>query len=311
MYVLVADWDAERIAKALKATFPEHEIHAVTSEAAIRGHVEKMEILVTVFRVADDLLRDAVRLQWIQIMTAGVNYVLGRPSLRREVIITSSRGIHGPQMSETAILLMLALNKDFPAVVRNQERQRWERWPGKLLLDKTAAILGMGVIGEAVADKCKAFGMTVLGIDLFERDLATVDAWYRPDRLVEVAAQSDYLVLTAPATPATHKIVGQKVLAAMKPTAYLINIARGELIDEEALLAALDARRIAGAALDALPVEPLPAAHPLWKAPNVIISPHVGGMSDIYTQQVLPIIEENLRRFFAGERRGLLNYIDR
>lgn len=310
MYVLVADWDAETIAAALKAKFPGHEIHGVASEAAIREHVAKMEILVTVFRVADDLLRDAVRLQWIQIMTAGVNYVLGRPSLRKEVIVTSSRGIHGPQMSETAILLMLALNKDFPAVIRNQERQRWERWPGKLLSDKTAAILGMGVIGEAVAHKCKAFGMEVLGIDIFERDLATVDAWFRPDRLLEVAARADYLILTAPATPETYRIVGEKVLAAMKPTAYLINIARGELVDEEALIAALTRRRIAGAALDALPVEPLPADHPLWKAPNVIISPHVGGMSDIYTQQVLPIIEENLRRYFAGERRGLVNYIE-
>jgi D-2-hydroxyacid dehydrogenase (NADP+) len=311
MYILVADWDAETIAEALQVKFPEHTIHAVKNEAAIRDHVEKMEILVTVFRVADDLLKDAVRLQWIQVMTTGVNYILERPSLRKEVILTSSRGIHGPQMSETAILLMLALNKDFPGVIRNQDRRRWERWPGKLLMDKTVVILGMGVIGEAVAHQCKAFGMTVLGIDIVERTHADVDVWCRPDRLVEVAAQADYLVLTAPATPETYRIVGESVLTAMKPTAYLINIARGELVDEEALLSALDGGRIAGAALDALPVEPLPADHPLWKAKNIIISPHVGGMSDIYSQQVLPIIEENLRRFVAGERRTLINYIER
>ncbi|MDA8125635.1 MAG: D-2-hydroxyacid dehydrogenase [Deltaproteobacteria bacterium] len=311
MYVLVADWDAENLKRELQAKFPELEIHAVTSEADIGPHCEKMEVLVTIFRVADDLLKRAVRLRWIQVLSAGVNYILERPSLRKEVIITSSRGIHGPQMSETALLLMLALNKDFPAVVRNQERQRWERWPGKLLLDKQVGILGMGVIGEAVADKCKAFGMTVLGIDLFPRQIASVDGWYLPEKLAEVAGRVDYLVVTAPATPETYKIVGAKVLASLKPTAYLINIARGELVDEEALLTALNAGRIAGAALDALPVEPLPADHPLWKAKNVIISPHVGGMSDIYTQQVLPIIEENLRRFLQGERRQLLNYIER
>jgi D-2-hydroxyacid dehydrogenase (NADP+) len=115
----------------------------------------------------------------------------------------------------------------------------------------------------------------------------------------------------APSTPETRRIVGSKVLSRMKPTAYLINIARGELVDEGALINALEGGMIAGAALDALPVEPLPADHPLWRAKNIIITPHVGGMSDIYVEQTLPIIEENLRRFIRGERRNLINYIER
>ena len=311
MYVLISDRDAGEYKKALAPIFPEIEFHTVTREADIQDHVEKMDVLVTVYRVSDELLKQAVKLQWIQVMTAGVNYILDRPSLKKEVIVTSCRGIHGPQMSEMAVLLMLALNRDFSQVVRNQDRRQWERWPGKLLFQKHVGILGMGVIGEAIADKCKCFGMTVLGIDIVERKIDSVDAFYHPDKLLEVAGQVDYLILVAPSTPETHKIVGSKVLSRMKPTAYLINIARGELVDEEALIKALEGGMIAGAALDALPVEPLPADHPLWRAKNIIITPHVGGMSDIYCEQTLPIIEENLRRFIRGERRNLINYIER
>ena len=183
MYVLISDRDAGEYKKALTPLFPEIEFHAVTREADIRDHVEKMDVLVTVYRVSDELLKQAVKLQWIQVMTAGVNYLLERPSLKKEVIVTSCRGIHGPQMSEMAVLLMLALNRDFPQVVRNQDRRQWERWPGKLLFNKQVGILGMGVIGEAIADKCKCFGMTVLGIDVVERKIASVDAFYRPDKL--------------------------------------------------------------------------------------------------------------------------------
>ena len=311
MYVLISDRDAGEYKKALAPIFPEIEFHTVTREADIQDHVEKMDVLVTVYRVSDELLKQAVKLQWIQVMTAGVNYILDRPSLKKEVIVTSCRGIHGPQMSEMAVLLMLALNRDFPQIVRNQDRRRWERWPGKLLFQKHVGILGMGAIGEAIANKCKCFGMTVSGIDIVERKIASVDVFYHPDKLPEVAGQVDYLILVAPSTPETRKIVGSNVLSCMKPTAYLINIARGELVDEEALIRALEGGMIAGAALDTLPVEPLPADNPLWRAKNIIITPHVGGMSDIYCEQTLPIIEENLRRFIRGERRNLINYIER
>jgi D-2-hydroxyacid dehydrogenase (NADP+) len=311
MYVLIADKDADEYKKALTGKFPEMTIHAVTREEEIGPHAEKMEILITIYRVSDELLKQAVKLQWIQVLTVGVNHLLDRPSLKKEVIVTSCRGIHGPQMSEMAILLMLALNRDFPQAVRNQDRSQWERWPGKLLFQKHVGILGMGTIGEAIAEKCKCFGMRVSGVDIVERKLASVDVFYSPDRLPEVASQFDYLILVAPSTPETRRIVGAELLSRMKPTAFLINIARGELVDEEALIQALDSGKIAGAALDALPVEPLPADHPLWRAKNIIITPHVGGMSDIYVEQAMPIIAENLQRFIQGERRNLINYIER
>jgi D-2-hydroxyacid dehydrogenase (NADP+) len=138
-----------------------------------------------------------------------------------------------------------------------------------------------------------------------------VDFFYGPEDLPLVAGEVDYLILVAPSTPETEKIIGAKVLAAMKPTAFLINIARGEMVDEGALIQALETGEIAGAALDALSAEPLPKDHPLWRAKNVVITPHVGGMSDNYREQVMPIIEENIRRFLDGERRNLINFLER
>ena len=311
MYILLAMADAEEYKKDLQKKFPGIPMHAVTSEDGIRQHADKVEILITIYRVADDILKQAVNLKWIQVITSGVNYLLSRPSLRKDIIITTGRGIHGPQVSEMAFLLMLALNRNFPENVRNQDRKLWVRWKSKLLYQKKVAILGVGAIGEELARKCKAFGMTVYGIDIVKRDLDCVDFWYGPEDLPRIVGEVDYLILVAPSTPETEKIVGKELLSRMKPDAFLLNLARGELVDDKALMEALESGRIAGAALDALSVEPLPPEHPLWSMKNMIITPHVAGESDIYRQQVVPIIEENLRRFLNGERRKLINFIER
>jgi D-2-hydroxyacid dehydrogenase (NADP+) len=295
----------------LQSDFPEVSMVAVAKEEEIRPYVDKMEVLITIFRISDEILKQAINLKWIQVMTSGVNYILSRPSLRKEVIITSARGIHGPQMSEMAFLLMLAFNRNFPKFIRNQDKRVWERWPAKLLCGKKVGILGVGVIGEEIARKCKAFGMMVFGIDIIKREIDAVDNFYGPEDLLQVAKEVDYLILTAPSTPETVKMIGARVFNSMKPTAFLINIARGELVDEEALIHALETDKIAGAALDTFTTEPLPKEHPLWGTKNLIITPHVGGMSDIYNVQVMPIIKENLRRFLQGERRNLINYIER
>jgi len=311
MYLVVTGPDAEEYKKELASKFPQLSVHAASKQEEISQHAAKVEIFVTLFRIDDDVYKQAVNLKWVQALTTGVNYILDRPSLRKEVIVTSCRGIHGPQMSEMAFLLMLALNRNFPQVVRNQDREVWGRWPGKLLYQKNLGVFGVGVIGEEIAKKAKAFGMTVYGFDIVKRDLASVDHFFGPEDLPRVARELDYLVFVAPATSDTHKIVGPKLLSSMKPTAFLINIARGELVDNDALIQALETGKIAGAALDALVPEPLPKGHPLWKTKNVIITPHVGGVSDIYMEQVMPIVEENIRRFLRGERTIFINYIER
>jgi phosphoglycerate dehydrogenase-like enzyme len=308
MNLLILEQRAEEYKKALSPKFPEVVIHAAAQEAEVGKFIEQTDILMTI-RISDDLIKKASKLKWIHAITTGVDYIVNLPSLRKEVILTSTRGIHGPQVSEMAFLLMLALNRNFPEVVRNQDKGVWERWQGKLLWKKKVGILGVGVIGEEIARKAKAFGMEVFGIDILKRKLDCIDVFYGPEDMVKVAKEVDYLVIVAPNTPETEKIVDTKVLSAMKPTAFLLNLGRGEIVDEEALIRALKSGKIAGAGLDTYLKEPLPKEHPFWGMKNVIVSPHVAGMSDIYVEQALTIFEENLRRFIKGDRRNLLNLV--
>jgi len=309
MNLLILENRAAEYKKALSPKFPEVVIHAAAQEAEVGKFIEQADILMTI-RISDDLIKKALKLKWIHAITTGVDYIVNLPSLRKEVILTSTRGIHGPQVSEMAFLLMLALNRNFPEVVRNQDKGVWERWQGKLLWRKKIGILGVGVIGEEIARKAKAFGMEVFGIDIIKRKLDCIDIFYGPEDIVKVAKEVDYLVIVAPRTPETEKIVDSKVLSAMKPTAFLLNLGRGELVDEEALIHVLKSGKIAGAGLDTYLQEPLPKEHPFWGMKNVIVSPHVAGMSDIYVEQALTIFEENLRRFIKGEKRNLLNLVE-
>jgi D-2-hydroxyacid dehydrogenase (NADP+) len=309
MNLLILDPLAEEYRKILEPKFPEVNIHPAKKEEEIGDFIEEMNILLA-FRISDELIKKASKLEWIQSMATGVDYIINLPSLRKEVLVTSTRGIHGPQVSEMAFLLMLALNRNFPQNVRNQDQGIWERWPAKLLYQKKVGILGMGVIGEEIAKKSKSFGMSVYGIDIVQRKIEAVDYFYGPEDILRVAAAVDYFIIVAPYTPQTYQIVDERVLFAMKPTAFLINIGRGELVNEEALIKAVNSRKIAGAALDAFCQEPLPQNHPFWKMKNVIVTPHVGGASDIYVEQVLSIFEENLRRFLKGEKRNLINLVE-
>ena len=308
MNLLILEQLAEEYKKVLQPKFPEVFIHAAKKEEEIGDFIEKTDVLLT-FRISDEMIQKVSRLQWIQSLATGVDYIVHLPSLRKEVLVTSTRGIHGPQMSEMAFLLMFSLNRNFPQMVRNQDQGIWERWPAKLLYKKKVGILGMGVIGEEIAKKSKAFGMLVYGIDIIRRKIEAVDYFYGPEDIIKVAEAVDYFIIVAPYTPQTYQIVNEGVLSAMKPTAFLINIGRGELVNENALIKALNSKKIAGAALDAFNQEPLPPDHPFWKMKSVIVTPHVGGASDIYVEQALTIFEENLHRFLRGERKNLINFV--
>jgi D-2-hydroxyacid dehydrogenase (NADP+) len=309
MNLLILDQFARDIKRTLELRFPEVFVHAATREEEIGDFVFRMDILLTL-RISDETIRNASRLQWIQVRTAGVDWILTLPSLRKDVLVTSTRGIHGPQMSEMAMLLMLALNRDLPRAIRNQDRMIWERWPGRLLHEKKVGILGVGTVGGEIARKCKAFGMTVFGISRTKREMDAVDYSYGPEGLFDVLPEVDYFIVAAPRTPRTENLIGARAFSSMKSTAFLINVGRGEIVDEEALIHALKTGQIAGAALDTFWTEPLPEDHPLWRLENVIITPHVGGLCDRSTDQVLSIFEENLRRFLRGNK-NLINLAER
>jgi D-2-hydroxyacid dehydrogenase (NADP+) len=297
------------MARAL-ADFPNLDLLATNDREYARQQAENADALIGhAFQFDEDMLLRARRLRWIQSLTTGTDSILRLASLRAEVTLTSTRGMHGPQMSELVFLQMLALLRDFPRMQRNQAAHAWNRWPQPLLWGKTAVIVGVGAIAEVLAPRCKAFGMTVCGVSGAARKPEGFDEVFGRDQLQRASALADFLVLIVPYTPQTEKLIDAAVIAAMKPSAYLINVARGGVLDEHALLGALRERRLAGAALDVFRETPLPPDHPLWQEERVIITPHIGGMSTIYLDQAYPIVRENLRRFLAGEIRAMTNIV--
>ncbi|MGO9934472.1 MAG: D-2-hydroxyacid dehydrogenase [Steroidobacteraceae bacterium] len=302
--------DADLFAAKARADFPHIDLLATHDREFARQHVANADALIGhAFRFDEDMLLRAQRLRWIQSLSTGTDAILRLASLRAEVTVTSTRGMHGPQMSELVFLQMLALLRDFPRMQRNQAAHAWQRWPQPLLWGTTAVIVGVGAIAEVLAPRCKAFGMTVYGVSGAARKPDGFDEVFGRDQLQHAAALADFLVLIVPYTPQTEKLIDAGVIAAMKPSAYLINVARGGVLDEHALLAALREKRLAGAALDVFRETPLPPDHPLWQEDRIIITPHIGGMSTIYLDQAYPIVRENLRKFLAGEMRAMTNIV--
>jgi D-2-hydroxyacid dehydrogenase (NADP+) len=307
--LLILDSLGEEYQKALEPEFSELSIRACKTEHEVGDFIEKARILLT-FNISDELIRKAVNLEWIQALGTGVDSILSLPSLPKSVLVTSTRGIHGPQMSELAILLMLALTRRFQDMVRNQDKAVWDRWPGELLWQKKVGILGLGAVGEEIARKCKAFGMTVYGVNRSKKQVGAVDRFFGLDGLLTVARDVDYFIVVVPLAPETRGMVGAEAISAMKPSTFLLNLARGPVVDEKALIQALESGTIAGAGLDVFNEEPLPQSHAFWKMKNVIVTPHVGGTSTFYAGQVLPVFQENLRRYLRGERHTLINVVD-
>ena len=252
-------------------------------------------------------LAAARKLKWVQALGTGLDGITDQPALKPSVTVTSLHGVHGAPVSEAALASMLALSRDLPGFVRAQDEHQWKRWPAKLLHDKTVGILGIGVIAEALAPKCKAMGMTVVGITSSPRKVAGFDRVHPVGELLTVLPALDYLVLLTPYSPATHHMIDAKVFAAMKPTAIFVNVARGGVVDEDALIEALRDKKIAGAALDVFNQEPLPPDHPLWDFKNVIITTHQGGFCDTYVDLAMPILEHNMRCFLNGDLKGMMN----
>jgi phosphoglycerate dehydrogenase-like enzyme len=296
----------------LAARFPELAIDSVDHYSKAIPVIPTADVLLTFGPMMDDeVFRYAGKLKWVQALGTGVDGIIDQPSLPRGVIVTNIRGIHGAPVSETAIMLMLALCRKFPDTVHNQDRRDWRRWPSQLLDGKTVGIFGVGLIAEALAPRCKALGMTVVGFSSTRREVAGFDRMYLRDDLVAVAPELDFFVLLVPYAPDTRRLIGAREFTAMKPSSYFVNLARGGIVDEDALIEALESGRIAGAALDVFQTEPLPPQHPLWSTRNVIISPHLAGFYDTYAERALPTIEHNMACFLCGDIDAMCNLVRR
>jgi phosphoglycerate dehydrogenase-like enzyme len=256
-------------------------------------------LLCKAHHVKASLLAAMPHLDWIQALTTGVDAILAL-TLPPAVTLTSARGIHGPQMSELALLQMMSLARDFPRMLHNQQQANWKRWPQRLLLGKTVAIVGIGAVGRELARRCAVFGMRVIGVS----DAVTTAEHFNEilprTQLTDAANRADFMILLVPYSADTRHLVDARILQAMKPGSFLINNARGPVVDEQALLAALKNGPMAGAALDVFNNEPLDPNSPLWLMPNVIITPHIGGLSDCYAEQLMPMLIDNLRSYIAG-----------
>jgi D-2-hydroxyacid dehydrogenase (NADP+) len=312
VYIGTQEAKAQAFEELAARDFPAIDLYATDDRAGAPSHLADAEAIIAHhFQFDEALLRSAPKLRWIQALTTGTDAILGLTSLRPEVIVTSTRGMHGPQMSELVFLQMLALSRRFPVILQNQRLRRWERWPQPLLLGKTIVIVGVGIIAEALALRCACFGMTVCGVSQSLRVPSGFDRVYARSELATAAAAADFLVIVVPYAADTESLVDAHIIGAMKPTAFLINVARGGVLDENALLRALRDRRIAGAALDVFRETPLPPGSPLWSEERIFITPMLGGMSDIYLAQAYPVIRDNLSLFLTGETGSMKNVVDR
>jgi D-2-hydroxyacid dehydrogenase (NADP+) len=298
--VLIVGRDSDVIADGLRPHFgalPFRCAHDSNEALALCGDCDILFIRTDEIFAA--LITAMPRLRLIQALTTGTDHIVALPNLPRHVVLTAARGFHGPQMSELAFLFMLAFARQFPAVLENQKHRRWDRREQRLLAGKTVVLVGVGRIAEELAKRCRIFDMTVMGVSA-RKSASNFDAIFPRTRLAEAAGKADFLIVLTPYTEENHHLIDAAVIDAMKPEGVLINLARGGVLDEEALRKALVAGRIAGAGLDVFQTEPLPPESPLWDTPNLLITSHVGGVSENYAEQVMPLLIDNLRAFVAG-----------
>jgi D-2-hydroxyacid dehydrogenase (NADP+) len=284
-------------------------------EDARRGLEEALgeaEVLFTLSAMPPDLLSRAPSLKWIQLTSTGADRLVHKEIFQGGVAVTTAGDIHVTPIGEYVLGMMIMLAKGWPHLFRAQEKREWARLTPQVLEGRTVGVVGVGNVGQQVARLAKLLGMRVLGVRRSgtppESGEYLVDEIFRPLDLLHVLSQSDYVVLALPLTEETHHLMGDLAFQAMKPSAYLINVSPGPVVDEKALVRALKVGLIAGAGLDVFESEPLPPESELWRLRNVIISPHIAGEIPRYNEGAVAFFCENLRRYLADE--PLLNLVD-
>ena len=246
----------------------------------------------------------AKRLKWIQFTTSGIDSALRAGGFPKGVVVTNSAGLAAPMVAEHAFALMMMVGhrlRDTEAAARRRDWRPDLRQNMIALYRKTICIVGLGAVGQEAARRARGFAMKVIGVSRAYRPDELVDKVYPREELYAALAQADVVLLSTLAAADTAGLINARSLGALKPGAILINIARGELIDEDTLATACREGRLAGAGLDVTTVEPLPRSSPLWALPNVVITPHIAGGGSDNSAQLLEIVDENIRRFTAGE----------
>jgi phosphoglycerate dehydrogenase-like enzyme len=288
---------------AMLETLPDSTRIAVGNRAEAFADAAPTADVILNWTGSRDLLRQvwsmAPRVRWLHSRSAGLDELLFPELAESPVVLTNARGVFSEILGEFAIAAVLFFAKGLRRMVRSQEAGVWDQFDTVEVASQTMGVIGMGDIGKAVARRAEAMGMHVVG-------LRRADG---PERRRDLLARSDYVVLSAPLTPETRGIVGEAELRAMKPTAILINVGRGPLVDEVALVAALREKRIGGAALDVFDEEPLPAGHPFYALDNVLLSPHSADHTPDWKQRTMRLFLDNFERYRKGE--PLLNVVEK
>lgn len=298
------EWFPER----LRRDFPDLAVVHLSDYRRVNEEIVDADIAIA-WSLTGEQIRAAKNLKWIH-STATAVHALMSPELRAsDIVVTNARNVHGPVVAEHALALVFALAKRLPQARRYQQQKYWAQqdlwdssFPPRELGGATMAIVGLGGIGRPLAKMAKAIGMRVIGVrEHPEQPCGGVDTIYGFAELDQALCQADFVILTVPVTPTTDRLMNTARLACLKPDAYLVNVGRGVLIDEAALVDTLQKHSIAGAALDVTTVEPLPADSPLWGLENVLITPHIASLTDKMWERHYAAFTENLKRFMKGE----------
>lgn len=304
----------ERYLARLRDAAPAAEFVVATHPDVLRVALADADALIGAWSLDAGLLDAAPRLRWIQATGAGVERILNPELLLRDIVLTNLSGVHAPNIAEHVLAMMLAFARGLPTLFRDQLRHVWrgdheEALPRFELAGQTLLVAGLGDIGDALARRADGLGMRVIATRRRpESRPPYVARLLPPAGLAELLPEADHVALCLPLTPATRQIMNVTMLGLLRPTAYLYNIGRGDLLDQESLLVALREGRLAGAGLDVTSPEPLPADSPLWDLPNVIVTAHTSGHTPRYWDRGIEIVADNVRRFLAGE--PLHNVVD-
>ena len=302
--------EAKAYEKALtrEGLLDKFELHSLKIDEKLPDDLaERAEILVG-WRPGSHL-KKMPRLRYIQAVTSGVDPWLASPDLRRDVTLCNARGSHRISMPENILGALFHLTKPYMPIALDQRESRWTKRTSVPLAGQTLGILGLGAIGQELARKAEALEMRVIGTKRTPEPLPHIEKVYPPEEADEVLGAADFVLLLMPSTADTESYMNAKRLSAMKPTAWLLNFARGALINDADLIAAVKAKTIAGAVLDVFREEPLPATHPFWQTEGILVLPHLGGGHPERGAAVAEIFADNARRFLAGE--PLKSVVDR
>jgi len=303
------------LADKLSQRWPEMRIVHLPHHDKLAAELPDTNIFVG-YMLRPEQLKMASQLRWFHCISAGVAQLM-YPELRESgIAVTNAAGVHATTMAEHVIGMMLALLRDFPGAMRYQGQHRWaqqEIWDGRArpreLQGQTVVIVGFGAIGRAIAERLRVFGVHVWAVTRSgNADPNLAERVFPFTQIENALANADTVILAAPETPETHHLIGTSELAMMKPSSILINVARGSLVDEPALIKALQNNWIAAAGLDVASQEPLPPESPLWSLENVLITPHISGVTERLWEREAELLVDNLERWFSGK--PLRNRID-